>query len=230
MMQIPPPSPDHLNLDQKQRPSLLEGHSSSLPIRLQVLQPQNHHHHQQQEEQLLETPKKMPRRKSPSQKIPRNHTHSARAIPSHSNRCETDENGDPKIMIGPLTCFSYRTYEKQYEKDTQRMLERIQKSRSFEHQKQQRQQEGTSRTNEDGSAQRSVSLKDLSSIENDAFSRNLYYDSGFYIGDEGYDHHDHDYDNSYIVPDHDHYYQEQQDFENGTQYFEEQEEIFELDL
>jgi len=169
----------------------------------------------------------MSRRKSPSQKIPRNH--SDRAIPSHSNQYETDENGNPKIASGPLTCFSYRTMEKQYEKDTQRMLERIQKSRSFEQQQKQqsRQQEGTFRTNEDGSAQRSVSLKDLSSIQNDV-SRNLYYDGGFYIGDEGDDYHQHnDYDNSYI--DHDDYqhldHQHQQE-----QHFEEQEEIFELDL
>jgi len=45
---------------------------------------------------------------------------------------ERDENGNPVPTCEPLTCFSYRTMEKEYEKDTMRMLERIQKSRSFE--------------------------------------------------------------------------------------------------
>jgi len=61
------------------------------------------------------------RRRSPSQKID--------VLKKEEER---DENGNPVPTCGPLTCFSYRTMEQEYEKDTLRMLERIQKSRSFE--------------------------------------------------------------------------------------------------
>lgn len=88
---------------------------------------------QAQAEPNYRTPqKKMARRRSPSQKILRNPYNSSQ---QHPCRDERDENGNPQLPLpssGPLTCFSYRTMEKEYEKDTQRMLERIQKSRSFE--------------------------------------------------------------------------------------------------
>lgn len=79
------------------------------------------------------------RRKSPPQKI-RRASDAEDDLSSASSRSSSRAGGDDdeieieprSIASGPITCFSFRTMEKEYEKDTQRMLERIEKSRSFE--------------------------------------------------------------------------------------------------
>ena len=173
-------------------------HSPIRPLHMRilpVLRPQ--HQHEQKQEQEHPVSRKMTRPKSPSQKIPRNHSSRSIDIPSSSNSSnhneyEMDENGHPKPDMTGHTCFSYRTMQKQYEKDTQRMLERIQKSRSFERSQmnltQQQLQQQLPRIHD--IAQRSVSLMDLASIADEA-SRNCCYDGGFddgfYIGDEEYE-------------------------------------------
>jgi len=68
------------------------------------------------------------RRRSPSQKI---HSNPSNDVLLKKEE-ERDENGNRIPTCGPLASFSYRTMEQEYEKDTMRMLERIQKSRSFE--------------------------------------------------------------------------------------------------
>ena len=156
-------------------------------------------------------PRKMARTKSPSQKIPRSnhnqHENENQTVPSEQQLFETDENGNPKI------CFSYRTMEKQYEKDTLRMLERIQKSRSFELQQQQQQPK-----NNQYISQRSTSLKEFATTSHETSEDyHLHYDTGFYIGDDSYEN---DYN--------DHYHQDQ--LQDNQDQFEEEQEIFELDL
>uniref|UniRef100_A0A7S0TB35 Uncharacterized protein n=1 Tax=Pseudo-nitzschia delicatissima TaxID=44447 RepID=A0A7S0TB35_9STRA len=187
------------------------------PIRvLPVSRPQ----HQREQEQVHPVSRKTTRPKSPSQKIPRNHSSRSIDIPSANQyEYEMDENGHPKPDMTGHTCFSYRTMQKQYEKDTQRMLERIQKSRSFETSQTNLQQQQQLSTSINDIAQRSVSLMDLASIADEA-SRNCYYDGGFddgfYIGDEGCDEN--------VGSCLDHLRQMNQPFEDD------QDEIFELDL
>jgi len=83
------------------------------------------------------------------------------------------------------------------------MLERIQKSRSFEQQQRQQPRE----------TQRSASLADLTQQEVSQDFQ-LHYDSGFYIGDDSYGEDDFHHDQ----------------MQDGEHLFEEEEEIFELDL
>lgn len=179
--------------------------SHSASRQLPVLRPQ-----QRTQLQTNESPRKMARTKSPSQKIPRNNLHPTQNqnIPSDQQLFETDENGNPKI------CFSYRTMEKQYEKDTLRMLERIQKSRSFE------QQQGDRNNNNPSMDQRSSSLTEFGAANHETCQYyQPHYDSGFYIGDDSCENDYSDYS--------DHY---QDQLEDEQDLFEEQEEIFELDL
>mmetsp|Transcript_2064 Transcript_2064/g.5455 ORF Transcript_2064/g.5455 Transcript_2064/m.5455 type:complete len:218 (+) Transcript_2064:548-1201(+) len=52
--------------------------------------------------------------------------------PSFAMRPSSSSRRAAEPTSGPITCFSYRTMEKEYEKDTLRMLERIRRSRSFD--------------------------------------------------------------------------------------------------
>jgi len=229
-MQIPPqhPSPEQLSLSltvfsKKQKSTswpLFQSDEDVPQIRYQVLRTQQRT--QLHNNEALQ-PRKMARTKSPSQKIPRsNHNpidmnkneHPTIHIPSDQHLFETDENGNPKI------CFSYRTMQKQYEKDTLRMLERIQKSRSFELQQQQQQQQQPPNNNHQSICQRSSSLTEFATTNHETSQDyQLHYDSGFYIGDENdcNDHYHHD-----RVHDNQDWLEEEED--------EEEEEIFELDL
>ena len=182
--------------------------SHSATRHLPVLRPQQRTQFHNNE---ANPPRKMARTKSPSQKIPRsNHNqieNERHNVPSEQQLFETDENGNPKI------CFSYRTMEKQYEKDTLRMLERIQKSRSFELQQQQQQP-----NNNQYLSERSTSLKEFATNTHETSEDyHLHYDTGFYIGDDSYEN---DYN--------DHYHQDE--IQDNQDQFEEEQEIFELDL
>ncbi len=220
-MQIPPqhPSPEQLSLSltvfsKKQKSTswpLFQSDEDVPQIRYQVLRTQQRT--QLHNNEALQ-PRKMARTKSPSQKIPRsNHSpieNEHPTIPSDQQLFETDENGNPKI------CFSYRTMQKQYEKDTLRMLERIQKSRSFELQQQ---LNNNNNDHNQSISQRSSSLKEFATPNHETSQDyHHHYDSGFYIGDESEendynDHYHHDHDNQDLL---------EED--------EEEEEIFELDL
>jgi len=73
------------------------------------------------------------RRQSPPQKIDRSPIRNQETIEDALGEERRDEAGhnDDSMMSGHH-CFSYRTMEKEYEKASLRMLERIRKSRSFE--------------------------------------------------------------------------------------------------
>lgn len=154
----------------------------------------------------------MARRRSPSQKI----LSSGASRPREERDC--DENGNPQLPSSgsvPATCFSYRTMEKEYELDTLRMLERIEKSRSFER--------STSHGHEHEEP-RSASFSNLQDISNeyDCDANVNVHGSDFYIGD------DEDFqgvDESFsLAPEENLYIDEE------PPVFEEEEEIFEIDL
>jgi len=126
----------------------LRSASSTNPRAIRYQQPNPHQHHYNQD--VLEDEEESPaprsivfreqpshanpvrrctRRRSPPQKILK--TSNSFAVPARQLD-ERDENGNLAPSDGSLTCFSYRTMEQEYEQDTLRMLERIQKSRSFE--------------------------------------------------------------------------------------------------
>ena len=129
--------------------------------------------------------------------------------------------------------------EKQYEKDTLRMLERIQKSRSFEKQQQKETQAsaaGNSNHNNNewnarttatpigAATQRSSSLTDpMMTQEPSPYHRYYECDNGYYIGEDGCDR-DCDAIHNEIEN------EIENENENGHRLLEEEDEIFELDL
>ena len=130
-------------------------------------------------------------------------------------RLSLDENGNywiPSSFTPLETCYSYKTMEKEYEKDTLRMLERIQTSRAKEQESERDHKEMNTNTN-------------TNTNTNDT-PRDRHETDFFYIGD------DHD-EGNFASPRFAGWVDNNNGNGNGNDapsLFEEDEQIFELDL